>query len=53
MGQKLKSELGKATIAPGPGNYDLMNRDNAAMRGGARYSMGTGARGSVVSKSIS
>jgi hypothetical protein len=53
MGIKLESSLGKVKNVPGPGNYDLMNRDNDKMRGGQRYGIGTSQRLPVVSRSIS
>lgn len=52
MGQKLESGFGKTVKVPGPGQYDLMNKENPNMRGGHRYSMGTGQRGSVVARSV-
>lgn len=33
--------MGKVKNVPGPGNYDLMNKDHPNMKGGQRYGIGT------------
>lgn len=37
---------------PGPGQYDLQNKDNANMMRSTKYSIGTGSRDQVVAKSV-
>ena len=54
MGVKLDNDLPSKSLrkVPGPGQYDLQNKDNLNMKGGNRYSMGTSQRLPVVTRSI-
>lgn len=44
MGEKLDSGMGKAINVPGPGNYELQNKDNIKMKSAQRYSVGHSKR---------
>ena len=37
---------------PGPGQYDLQNRDNVTMHSPRKFSMGSSQRGNFVAKSV-
>jgi len=53
MGAKLNNDLSPMKNNPGPGNYELQNRDNINMRGSQKFSVGTSQRIAVVAKSLS
>jgi len=53
MGLRLASDLARSPMKnPGPGSYNLQNKDNMNMVHGLKYSIGTGGRGNVVSKGL-
>lgn len=54
MGMKLDNDMQSKSLrkVPGPGQYDLQNKDNLNMRSGNRYSVGTSQRLPVVTRSI-
>ena len=53
MGSRLTTdELAAIKKNPGPGQYDLQNKDNGNMHTSKKFSVGTGQRGDMASKSI-
>lgn len=53
MGAKLNTdELAAIKKNPGPGQYDLQNKDNANMHSPKKFSMGSSQRGELAAKSI-
>lgn len=53
MGIKLNDSISSSPARnPGPGQYDLQNKDNIKMLRASKYSIGTSSRGQVVTKAI-
>ena len=50
IGQKLSNDFSKTQNVPGPGNYELQNRDNLNMKSAQRYSVGHSKRGGLAEK---
>lgn len=53
MGSRLTTdEAAGIKLNPGPGHYDLQNKDNGNMHSPKKFSMGSSQRGDLAAKSI-
>lgn len=52
MGARLSNDMSPMKNMPGPGQYDLQNRDNSNFKNSKKFSVGTSQRSGMVAKSL-
>ena len=52
MGARLRNDMSPMKNIPGPGQYDLQNKDNANFKNSKKFSVGTSQRGSLTNRSL-